>query len=91
MKSYFRFTTNGINYLSYPVRAIIGVNFDYYQDTYKLYLMLDDHSGQDCTFTFTSVDFWNKAKSEWLDIERAIENKERNEFNFKYFGTVDPW
>ena len=90
MNTYFHFTTNGTNYLSYPVRAIIGVNFGYYQDKYQLYLLLDDGSGQDCTFTFTSFDFWNKAKSQWHDIERAIENQKENEFNLKYFGTLCP-
>ena len=90
MNLYFRFTTDGTNYLSYPVNAIIGVDFGHYQDKYQLYLILNDGSGEDRVFPFTSFDYWNKAKSKWQDIERAIENREKNEFNLKYFGTVDP-
>lgn len=90
MNLYFRFTTDGTNYLSYPVSAIIGVDFSHYQDKYQLYLILNDGSGEDRVFPFTSFDYWNKAKSKWQDIERTIENREKNEFNLKYFGTVDP-
>lgn len=90
MNLYFRFTTDGTNYLSYPVSAIVGVDFGHYQDKYQLYLILNDGSGEDRVFPFTSFDYWNKAKSKWQDIERAIENREKNEFNLKYFGTVDP-
>lgn len=90
MNLYFRFTTDGTNYLSFPISAIIGATFDNYQDKYRLYLILNDGSGEDRIFPFTSFDYWNEAKSKWQDIERAIENREKNEFNLKYFGTVDP-
>lgn len=73
MNLYFHFTTDGTNYLSYPISAIIGINFSYYQDKYHLYLLLNDGSGEDYVFSFTSFDYWNKAKSEWQDIERAYE------------------
>ena len=73
MNLYFHFTTNGTNYLSFPISAIIGITFDHFQDKYRLYLILNDGSGEDCLYTFTSFDYWNKAKSEWQDIERAYE------------------
>lgn len=93
MNPYFNFTTNGTDYLSFPISAIIGVTFDHYQDKYKLYLILNDGSGEDRIFPFTSFDYWNEAKSKWQDIERAIKDQKQNEFNLKYFGTLcpDPW
>ena len=73
MNLYFHFTTDGTDYLSFPISAIIGITFDHSQDKYRLYLILNDGSCEDRVFSFTSFDYWNKAKSEWQDIERAYE------------------
>lgn len=71
MNLYFHFTTDGTDYLSFPISAIIGITFDHYQDKYRLYLILNDGSGEDRVFPFASFDYWNEAKSKWQDIERA--------------------
>lgn len=73
MNLYFHFTTNGTDYLSFPLSAILGITFDHSQDKYRLYLILKDGSCEDRIFPFTSFDYWDKAKSEWQDIERAYE------------------